>query len=136
MLPEYFGILARQMHALLQKLYNIKIWLRLVVSIWVMLVIAWTSVIYWASYEQRRTAIEQARDFSLSVHQMTLAGLTGMMITGTVSQRAVFLDQIEKSNNIRHLSVVRGDNVVRQFGKGTAAETPADSVERQVLATG
>jgi PAS domain S-box/diguanylate cyclase (GGDEF) domain len=124
------------MHALLRKLYNIKIWLRLVVSIWAMLVIAWTSVIYWASYEQRRTAIEQARDFSLSVHQMTLAGLTGMMITGTISQRAVFLEQIEKSNNIRHLSVVRGDNVVRQFGKGLAAESPTDAVEEQVLRSG
>ncbi len=121
---------------LLRKLYNIKIWLRLVVSIWVMLVIAWSTMIYWASYEQRRTAIEQARDFSLSVHQMTLAGLTGMMITGTISHRAVFLEQIEKSNNIRHLAVVRGDPVVRQFGHGTASETPSDAIERQVLETG
>ncbi len=124
------------MYKYLKRLYNIKIGLRLVVSIWVMLVIAWSGMIYWASYEQRRTAIEQARDFSVSVHQMTLAGLTGMMITGTVSQRAVFLDQIKQSNNIRSLSVVRGENVVRQFGPGVEGEMAADALEKFVLETG
>ena len=33
---------------------------------------------------QTVTAIEQAQDFARSIHEMTMAGLTGMMITGTV----------------------------------------------------
>ena len=33
--------------------------------------------------------------------------LTGMMITGTVSQRAVFLDQIKQLSVIKDLQVIR-----------------------------
>lgn len=119
-----------------EKIYKLKIWVRLVAFIWLMIVIAWTGMLVWAVRVQRDTAIEQAKDFAESVHQMTLAGLTGMMITGTVAQRAVFLDQIKQSNNIRALRVVRGESVTRQFGQGTAAESMADDVEREVLGSG
>lgn len=115
------------------KLYDVKIWIRLVGTIWLMLVVAWSGMIYWASMEQRDTAISQARDFADSVHQMTLAGLTGMMLTGTVAQRAVFLDQIKHSNGINELRVLRGESVARQFGPGVAGESQADAVEQKVL---
>jgi methyl-accepting chemotaxis protein len=118
---------------LLGRLYDIKIWIRLVGTIWLMLVVAWSGMIYWASVEQRDTAIRQARDFADSVHQMTLAGLTGMMLTGTVAQRSVFLDQIKHSNGINELRVLRGEPVVRQFGAGVGGESQADAVERAVL---
>jgi methyl-accepting chemotaxis protein len=118
---------------LLGRMYDIKIWIRLVGTIWLMLVLAWSGMIYWASAEQRDTAISQARDFADSVHQMTLAGLTGMMLTGTVGQRAVFLDQIKHSNGINEVRVLRGEPVVRQFGAGAAGENQADTVEQKVL---
>ncbi len=56
----------------INKLYNIKIWIRLVASIWLMLVIAWSGMIFWTVQRQEQNAIQRARDFSLSVHQMTL----------------------------------------------------------------
>jgi hypothetical protein len=40
---------------------------------------------------------------------MTMAGLTGMMITGTVGQREVFLDQIKQLSVIKDLEVIRGE---------------------------
>ena len=121
------------MNALKEKIYRLNIWARLVVAIFLVIAIAGTGMLAWAVHVQRSTAIQLAKDFAESVHQMTLAGLTGMMITGTTAQRAVFLDQIKQSNNIRALRIVRGEAVTRQFGKGLAAETAEDPVEQVVL---
>jgi methyl-accepting chemotaxis protein len=115
---------------------DMKIWMRLTLAIWLMLVFAWTAMIFWESQVNRDTAIEQAKQFSLSMHEATMAGLTGMMITGTVGQREVFLDQIKQLSIIRDLKVLRGEGVTKVFGPGTAADTAADAVEQQVLASG
>lgn len=118
-------------------LSDTKIWIRLTVSIWIMLVIAWASLILWESHVNQETAIEQAKDFSLSMHEATLAGLTGMMITGTIGQREVFLDQIKQLSVIRDLQVIRGEAVTKVFGPGTAKDAhELDTVERRVMATG
>ncbi len=116
---------------------DMKIWVRLTAAIWVMLLIAWTSMIFWESSVNRQTAIDQARSFSLSMHEATLAGLTGMMITGTVGQRDIFLDQIKQLSIIRDLKVIRGEGVIKTFGPGNAKdEVKTDEIEQQVLTTG
>ena len=114
-----------------------KIWVKLTFAIWLMLVVFWTGLIFWESQVNRQTAIEQAKSFSLSMHESTLAGRTGMMITGTIGQREVLLDQIKQLAVIRDLSVIRGAAVTRLYGPGTAKDQlPRDQVEEQVLATG
>ncbi|MRR50540.1 MAG: methyl-accepting chemotaxis protein [Rhodocyclaceae bacterium] len=119
------------------RLADMKIWIRLTAAIWLMLVVAWTGVIFWEATVNRQTAINQAQDFSSSMHEATLAGLTGMMITGTVGQREVFLDQIKQLSVIRDLKVLRGEAVNKQFGPGNAKDShDADAVESQVMATG
>ncbi len=115
---------------------NMKIWIRLTGAIAFMLIIAWTSVIFWESHISRQTAIEQARQFSLSMHEATMAGLTGMMITGTVGQREVFLDQIKQLSIIRDLRVLRGEAVNKQFGPGNATDNTApDAIEASVISS-
>jgi methyl-accepting chemotaxis protein len=64
---------------------------------------------------------------------MTMAGLTGMMITGTVGQREVFLDQIKQLSVIKDLQVIRGEAVSRQFG-GQRAMPVLDADEQAALA--
>ncbi|MFA6312260.1 MAG: methyl-accepting chemotaxis protein, partial [Sterolibacterium sp.] len=119
------------------RIADMKIWVRLTLAIWLILTLAWTGMIFWESQVNRQTSIAQAREFSLSMHEATMAGLTGMMITGTVAQRDVFLDQIKQLSIIRDLKVVRGDAVTKQFGPGTAKEGGgADAIEQQVLASG
>ena len=116
---------------------DLKIWIKLTVAIWLMLVVFWTGLILWESQVNHQTAIEQAKDFSLSMHESTLAGLTGMMLTGTIGQREILLDQIKQLSIIRDLSVIRGDPVTKVFGIGTAKDSqPKDAVEQRVLATG
>ena len=118
------------------KLQNLKIWVRLVAAVLLAVVLSGAGLLHWAAREQRHLAVDQAKDFANSVHQMTLAGLTGMMITGTISMRTIFLDQIKETNHIDSLKVVRGDAITRQFGPGFEGETMSDPVELMVIATG
>jgi len=117
------------------RIADMKIWVRLTVSIWLVLVVAWTGMILWESKVNRDTAIAQAKQFSLSMHEATMAGLTGKMITGTMSQRDVFLDQIKELAIIRDLKVLRAEGTTRIYGAGTNKEVP-DAIEQQVLTTG
>lgn len=113
-----------------------KIWVRLVISILIAIVLSGAGFIHWATTEQKNLAIEQSKDFAMSVHQMTLAGLTGMMITGTVGLRTIFLDQIKETNHIEALKVFRGDGVIKQYGLGFDGEAASDALETRVLVTG
>ena len=114
-----------------------KIWVQLLTTIAAALVCVWIVVIIWLGYVSRQSALEQAEDFSLSMYDATLAGLTGMMVTGTVAQRDVFLDQVKQLGSIRDVRVLRGENVSKVFGPGNATDqTVPDAFEKQVLASG
>ena len=113
-----------------------KIWVRLTAAIWGVLVIVWIAMIAWSSQVNRETAIRQAQDFAQSIHEMTMAGLTGMMITGTVGQREVFLDQIKQLSIIKDLHVARGEAVIKMFGPDTKETRKLDSQEQQVMQSG
>ncbi|MBG6079474.1 methyl-accepting chemotaxis protein [Rubrivivax gelatinosus] len=114
-----------------------KIWVQLISTIAVALTVVWAVGIFWQGRVNREAAIEQATAFSSSMHDATMAGLTGMMVTGTVAQRAVLLDQVRQLDNIRDLRVLRGEAVNKLFGNGTGADAnDPDEVERKVLASG
>ena len=115
---------------------NVKIWVRLTAAIWGVLVLAWAGMVVWQGSVSRETSIQQARDFARGVHEMTMAGLTGMMITGTIDQREVFLDQIKQLNIIKDLHVARGDAVARIFGADTKSNRSLDPLEQRVLNDG
>lgn len=115
---------------------DLKIWVRLTAAIWLTLAIIWTIVILWTTQVNRETAIRQATDFAQSIHEMTMAGLTGMMITGTVGQREVFLDQIKQLSIIKDLHVARSDAVSKLYGPDTKAGRSLDPLEQQVMSSG
>jgi methyl-accepting chemotaxis protein len=115
---------------------DLKIWVRLTAAIWVVLAIIWAGTIVWTTQVSRDTAIRQAQDFSKSIHEMTMAGLTGMMITGTVGQREVFLDQIKQLSIIKDLHVARSEAVSKLYGPDTKASRDLDPLEKQVMASG
>lgn len=118
------------------RIADLKIWIRLTAAIWFVLAIIWAGAIVWTTQVNRETAIQQAQDFSTSIHEMTMAGLTGMMITGTVGQREVFLDQIEQLSVIKDLVVARSDAVTKLYGPDTKSKRPLDALEKEVMATG
>ena len=124
------------MKGILALAYRFTIRARVAAAIGTAIAVAGAALLGWTAHMQREAAITQARDFAQSVHQLTLAGLTGMMITGQAERRDLFLDQIVRSNDIRKLRVVRGPAVAAHYGPGSAAEQPSDPLEHQVLGTG
>jgi len=114
-----------------------KIWIQLLTTVGAALLVVWTGVIVWQGHVTRQAALAQATDFSSSMHDATMAGLTGMMVTGTVAQRDVFLDQIKQLGSIRDVRVLRAEAVTKLFGPGTAKDdSQPDALEQQVLSTG
>ena len=120
----------------MRRLADIPIWIRLTGAIWLMLVLAWGSMIIWETRVNREIAIEQAKTFASTVNEMTMAGLTGMMITGTVAQRDVFLDQIKELSAVHDLRVIRGEAVSKLYGEGSESKYPLDEIEQAVMASG
>ena len=120
------------------RISDMKIWVRLTAAIWLMLLVAWTSMIFWESSVNRQTAIDQAQSFSLTMHETTLAGLTAMMITKNMHKREVFLDQIKQLSIIRDLKVVPSDAVLNEYDpdRNRNVIPPMDNNEAEVLKTG
>ncbi|MDR2030785.1 MAG: methyl-accepting chemotaxis protein [Azoarcus sp.] len=118
---------------MMRRLANTPIWMRLTGAIWSMLLIAWGGMIAWETQVNRNVVTDQARDFARTVNEMTMAGLTGMMMTGTVAQRDVFLDQIKELSLVNDLRVIRGEAVTKIYGPGSVAATPPDEIERRAM---
>ena len=115
---------------------SLPVWARLVVAIGAMLGVAWTMMIVLSYAERRDATIEQARDFAESTNQMINATLTGMMITGVSKERAVFLDQVRESNNIKNLRVLRYGSVISDYGTGEGSEGSPNAEELAVMNSG
>ena len=114
-----------------------RIWVQLLTTIGVALLVVWTGVIIWQGHVTRGAALEQATDLSASMHDATMAGLTGMMVTGTVAQRDVFLEQMKQLGSIRDVRVLRAEAVTKVFGAGTEKDdSKPDTIEMQVLQSG
>lgn len=122
----------------MRKFSDWPIWLRLTSAIWLCLALALGGLITWETRVSREIAVDQAKGLANSMNEMTLAGLTGMMITGTVAQRDVFLDQIRELSSVHDLRVLRGEGVSKIFGPGNGGDKarPVDDIERQALASG
>ncbi|GGY07748.1 methyl-accepting chemotaxis protein [Paludibacterium paludis] len=98
---------------------------------------AWGGLIAWETRVSQDIAIDQAKDLAHSMNEMTLAGLTGMMMTGTVAKRDVFLDQIKELSAVRELKVLRGPAVNKQFGPGVGNDArPSDPMESAAVNEG
>lgn len=68
--------------------------------------LAWAGVIVWQDRANRDAAIGQAAEFSMTVHDSTLAGLTALMIVERMDRSEVLLDQIKELDIVRDLRVV------------------------------
>ncbi|MBE0621279.1 MAG: methyl-accepting chemotaxis protein [Burkholderiales bacterium] len=115
---------------------SLPVWARLVAAIGVMLAVSWAITIVLSYAERRESTIEQARDFAESTNQMINATLTGMMITGVSKERAVFLDQVRESNNIKNLKVFRYGSTITQYGVDAGADTNPSAAEAAVMKSG
>ncbi|MDR2014546.1 MAG: methyl-accepting chemotaxis protein [Azoarcus sp.] len=112
---------------------NSPIWVRLTGAIGILLLAAWVGMIAWGNRANHRVVIDQSKDFAQTVNEMTMAGLTGMMITGTVDQRNVFLDQIRELSLVKDLKVIRTEAVSKIYGPSKDLSTKPDLLESRVI---
>ncbi len=115
---------------------ELPLWIRLTAAIALALLVTWSLSIYLTYSQRREGSIAQARDFAESVSQMTMASLTGLMIMGTVDKRALFLDQIRNSNDIKDLKVFRFGSTIHQYGPGEGSESRVSAEEKAVMESG
>ena len=120
----------------MRKFHDMPIWLRLTAAIWLMLALAWGTMIAWQTRVSHDNAVTQATSFARTINEMTMAGLTGMMFTGTVDQRDVFLDQIRELSSVNDLKVLRGEATKKIFGPGHPSASDTDAIDDAVLASG
>ena len=117
------------------RLSDIKIWIRLTSSIWVVLVVAWAGMIIWESRANWHAAVDQAEDFSLSMHDSTMAGLTALMIVDTMDKKHVLLDQIKQLKVIRELRVVPNELALLGAESSKMAGKPRNDLKPNELET-
>ncbi len=63
-------------------------------------------------------------------------GLTAHMVNGMMDKRQFFLSNIANIKGVESLWIVRSDNLIAQYGLGTANEHPRDAIEQKVLKEG
>jgi len=90
-------------------------------------------MIVWGNRSNHRIVIDQSKDFAQAVNEMTMAGLTGMMITGTMDQRNVFLDQIKELSLVHELKVIRSEAVSKLYGSGNDISVTPSAFEQQIM---
>jgi len=87
-------------------------------------------------YNSRTYGINSSLNKAISVSELVKNGLTTHMINGNTHQRDVFLNSISHVQNIKELWVVRGDNVINQYGEPFKNEYPRDEIDKKVLKNG
>ncbi len=98
------------------------------------LILAFTIAINAFSF--RKYGIHNADKTGKIVAKLVESGLTAHMMTGTMGMRHYFLDQIRSIEGIEKLWVIRGEPVIRQFGKGSSYEAPKDELDLKAIQTG
>ena len=84
----------------------------------------------------RETSIANAVEKSKMAANIVKDGLTAHMVNGMMPQREYFLKQISTNKEIKSLWLVRGKNVVDQYGDGFMDETTRDEIDKNVLKSG
>lgn len=87
-------------------------------------------------YAFRSFSISAVGDHLRTAAEIVRVHLTESMINGVISKREQFLARLLEVQGIKSAHVIRSDEVVRQFGKGTGSESSATEVEQGVLQDG
>lgn len=89
-----------------------------------------------AAINFRQYAYKNAIEKSKMTAEIVRDGLTAHMINGIMDKRAFFLRSIANTKDVKNLWIIRGKNVVKQFGDGLNNEHPRDEIDKEVLRTG
>ncbi len=84
----------------------------------------------------RDYGIQSVENKAKAIAQTVKHSLTSHMVNGVIDNRGLFLEQIEKLENIDNIWLSRAPAVIEQFGKGYNNEVGRDKIDEEVLKTG
>ncbi|MDX9766193.1 MAG: diguanylate cyclase [Ectothiorhodospiraceae bacterium] len=87
-------------------------------------------------YSFRHFSLVMAQEHNRTAAEIIRLNLTQAMVNGVIDKRSNFLQQLSHIEGLDYARVVRGPDVVRQFGPGLPNEHANDEIEREVLRTG
>ena len=87
-------------------------------------------------YSFRQYSITTAKEHIGAAAEIVRVTLTEAMINGVIDKREGLLVRLMEVPGLKSVRVVRGPEVLRQFGKGLLREQSPDALERQVLGDG
>lgn len=84
----------------------------------------------------RQFSIISAKAYIRSAAEIIRVSLTEDMVNGVITKREGLLRRLGEVEGLTSVHVARGENVVRQFGKGFEEEGATDEIEAKVLQSG
>jgi hypothetical protein len=93
------------------------------VSLFVTLILAFTF---------RQLAFNESKEWALVIAELIRDTLTSYMVMGVIDRRDEFLSRMREVPGVESIRVVRGENVIRQFGPGSLLEAPQDDLEKSL----
>jgi len=87
------------------------------------------------TYNFRNFGVQNALNNAHSIGEVVKNGLTAHMINNNMNQRDVFLNSISNLKNVEQLWIIRGDNVIKQYGEARQNEQPRDDIDKEVIKT-
>ncbi len=109
---------------------------RLLIIVAFMLLGLTAATIINVSLNFRDYSIKSATEKAQMTANVVKDGITAHMVNGIMDKRAYFLNQISSSNDVEFLRLVRGENVIKQYGKGFEHESLRDAIDEEVLKSG
>jgi len=84
----------------------------------------------------RKSVLESSEETALTVAELVRDTLTSYMVLGVIDRRDVFLNRVKSTHGLEWVRVIRGEAVVRQFGRRGMDERTADALEIEALRLG
>lgn len=84
----------------------------------------------------RHKTIEESKQRARMISELVRDTLTSYMLMGVMDKRDEFLSRIREIEGVKEIKVIRGEEVIKQFGKGLKIEVPRDDIEKAVLQSG
>jgi methyl-accepting chemotaxis protein len=117
------------------RLRSLPIWVRVGGAVLLTSGALLVGVVAWATYQEERLAVNQARAFSASATEMMLVSVKSVMASGESKMLAAVVDQIRRSPGVAGVQILRGESVTKQYGADASGARP-DAVESGVLRNG
>jgi diguanylate cyclase (GGDEF)-like protein len=84
----------------------------------------------------RQANLDESIKKATAIAEIVKSGLTAHMVNGNMDQRDIFLKEISQVESIKKLWLIRGDNVIKQYGEAKKIEVARDDLDKEVLNSG